>query len=101
MSRRTPSHPEIVTGAHRSLTPDEQPAVSGRGVAGPPAWFIALQNLKGEVLGELVKHEAKDAERHEEQNKRLDRLDAKVGLLGLIGGALGSAGPQIFEWLTR
>lgn len=104
---RRPTPPEIVANALRSVSPPEQAAYSGPG-AGPPAWFVALSNLESKLLGELVKHEAKDAERHatqlanhEEQAQRIKALEAKVGLAGLIGAGLGGAAPQLIEWLLR
>ncbi len=100
-SRRTPSHPEIVAESLRSITPDERPAISTYPQGNAPAWFVALENLKADMVKKHDDHEKKDVGRHQEQNVRLDRLEARVGLLGLIGGAIGSAAPQIFEWLTR
>lgn len=107
-----------MTTEKRSITPDQpieaQPDTENP--ANKPAWFIALENLKAEVnaarkealeakaelLAELVKHEAKDVERHETQGERIGALEAKVGVLGLVGGALGSsATPHIIDMIAR
>jgi hypothetical protein len=86
MSRRSPSHPEIVAGSLRSITPDEQPAaISGPGVVGPPAWFVALKNVETK----LDEHAKQDAANHQATMAEIGKLKSRNGFLAAIGASFG------------
>jgi len=71
--------------AQRSITPDEQPAVSGHAVSGPPAWFVAIKNLETK----LDDHAERDERHHEETKSEIKSLKSRNGIFAALGGGAG------------